>query len=69
MEYVRNTIGGILEKISQEYPDRDALIHTEKGVRFNYALLSWEVSRAARGLMRIGIKPGDKVALWAPNIP
>ncbi|MFH1952344.1 MAG: Rid family detoxifying hydrolase [Pseudomonadota bacterium] len=69
MEYVRNTIGGILEKISQEYPDRDALVHTEKGVRFNYALLSWEVSRAARGLMRIGIKPGDKVALWAPNIP
>jgi len=69
MEFVRSTIGEMLAEISAEYPDRDALIHTERGVRFNYDLLSWEVGRAARGLISMGFTTGDKVALWAPNIP
>jgi len=69
MEFLRKTIGQMIGDISQDYPERDALIHTEKSVRYNYALLSWEVDRVARGLLRMGIKGGDKVALWAPNIP
>ena len=31
METANDTIGGMLEKIAQRYPDRDALIHPEKG--------------------------------------
>ena len=69
MEVVRSTIGGILSDVSGQYPDRDALIHGERGVRFNYDLLAWEVGRAARGLISIGLGSGDRVALWAPNIP
>ncbi len=69
MEFTRKTIGQMLNEISQEYPERDALIHTERSVRYNYTLLSWEVDRVARGLLGMGIKGGDKVALWAPNIP
>ena len=69
MEFVQSTIGEMLAGISAEYPDRDALIHTERGVRFNYDLLSWEVGRAARGLISMGFTAGDRVALWAPNIP
>ncbi len=69
METVRSTIWGMLEEISEKYRDRDALIHTERGVRFNYALLSWEVGRAAKGFMYTGIRTGDRVAIWAPNVP
>jgi len=69
METARSTIWGMLEGISDKYRNRDALVHTERGVRFNYALLSWEVERAAKGLIHLGIRAGDRVAIWAPNVP
>jgi fatty-acyl-CoA synthase len=69
MELVRKTIGQMLGEITKKYPNRDALIHTETGARYNYGLLSWEVDRVAKGLIKAGIHKGAKVALWAPNIP
>ena len=69
MEMVNDTIGGMLEKIARRYPDRDALVHTERGVRYTYQLLLWQVNRAASGLAALGIARGDHVAIWAPNIP
>lgn len=69
MEIVTDTIGGMLEKIAQAYPARDALIHSQKGTRYTYQLLSWQVDRAARGLLALGIKRDDHVAIWAANIP
>ncbi|MCF8131191.1 MAG: AMP-binding protein [Deltaproteobacteria bacterium] len=69
MEITKDTIGGMLEKISLRYPERDALIHREKGTRYTYQLLSWQVARAACGLAALGVKPGDHVAVWAANIP
>ena len=68
METVRKTIGQILGEITEEYLNRDALIHTETGTRYNYGLLSWEVDRVAKGFIKAGILKGFKVALWAPNI-
>ena len=69
METVRSTIWQTVEEISKRHRDRDALVHAERGVRFNYALLSWEVERAAKGLIHLGVEAGDRVALWAPNVP
>ena len=69
MEIINDAIGGMLEKIARRYPGRDALVHTERGMRYNYELLSWQVSRAASGLAALGIQPGDRAAIWAPNIP
>ncbi len=69
MEVVNEAVGRLLEGIVAQHPHRDALIHTENGVRYNYDLLWWEVERVSKGLMHIGIDHGDRVALWAPNIP
>ncbi len=69
MEIIRDTVGGLLLDVSRRYPSNEALVHTEAGVRFTYDLLLWEAGRAAKGLIRLGIEPGDHVALWAPNIP
>jgi fatty-acyl-CoA synthase len=69
MEIVRKTIGEVFDETAAKYPDHDALVHSEIGVRYHYALLQWEAERAARGLMKTGIEKGDRVALWAPNIP
>jgi fatty-acyl-CoA synthase len=63
------TIGGMLEKIALRHPERDALIHGEKGTRYTYQLLSWQVERAALRPGGAGVKRGDHVAIWAANIP
>lgn len=69
MRLVNKTIGHMLNGIADKYPTRDALVHTEAGVRYNYALFIWEIDRAAKGLIHLGIQKGDHVALWAPNVP
>jgi fatty-acyl-CoA synthase len=69
MRFSRKTIGQMLNEISQEHPERDALIHPERSVRYNYAILSWELDRISRGLIGVGIDAGKRVAIWAPNIP
>jgi len=69
MEIIRKTIGQMLNETAEKHPNREALIHTDVGIRYNYSLLLWEVDRAAKGLLNAGIGKGDRVALWAPNIP
>ena len=69
MEIIRKTIGQMLKETAEKYPNREALTHTDVGIRYNYSLLLWEVDRAAKGLLNAGIGKGDRVALWAPNIP
>lgn len=69
MEIVRKTLGQMLNHVGEKYPNKDALVHTEIGVRYNYSLLLWEVNRVAKGMIKMGIGKGDRVILWAPNIP
>jgi fatty-acyl-CoA synthase len=36
---------------------------------FAYAALADESARLARALCELGVRPGDRIALWLPNIP
>ena len=63
------TIGGMLEKRAQEYPDTDALVALAHGVRYTYKELDALCDVIARGFMGMGIKKGDHVAIWATNYP
>ena len=63
------SIGQLLSEVAKTNSDRDALVHTEIGKRYSYESLSQELDRAARGFLSRGIKPGDKIVLWSPNIP
>ncbi|MDR3037930.1 MAG: AMP-binding protein [Candidatus Adiutrix sp.] len=63
------TVGGVLEKSAVLWPDREALIYPAAGRRYTWAGLNAEVDRLARGLMALGVRQGDKVALWAGNVP
>lgn len=69
MDFVDKTINRMITEVSRQYPDQDALVHSESGARYNYSLLNWEEHTVARSLVAIGIRRGDRVAIWAPNIP
>jgi fatty-acyl-CoA synthase len=68
-ELAEITIGDLLDAQAERYADRDGLISPYRNLRLSYAQLRDEVNRVARGLMAIGVKKGDHVAIWAYNYP
>ena len=56
----------ILRQSAQQHPEHPAIIHAE-GV-LPYAELDARSDRVASGLVRLGIEPGDSVALQLPNV-
>ena len=41
----------------------------DRGRSLSFAALADESRRAARGLRSLGVGPGDRVAIWLPNVP
>ena len=69
MQVIHKTINELLGEIAAAYPQQDAIIHTEQGVHYNFKTFMREIDRSARAFIKIGIKAGDKVGLWAHNRP
>ncbi|MEC9394705.1 MAG: AMP-binding protein [Actinomycetota bacterium] len=66
------TISALLREVATEHPDRIALVagvpDPEARRQWTYAELLAEAERAARAL-RVRFEPGERVAVWAPNVP
>ena len=60
-------IGEVLDDTAAAHPDNDALVVRHQGKRYSYAELRTEVERAARGLLALGIRRGDRIGIWATN--
>jgi fatty-acyl-CoA synthase len=65
--YEKQTIGLLPERAAQRWDAREALAF--QGKRWTFAELHAGVEAAAKGLLQLGIAPGDKVALWMVNRP
>ncbi len=63
------TMGDLLESIAGRYPEQDALVYPERGLRYSWRDFDCETDLIARGLMSMGIAKGDHVAIWASNVP
>src|SRR3954471_12119867 len=61
------TIGANLRRTVERFPDADALVVRSQFIRFSYRELWGLTTRAARGLLALGVKPGDRVGVWSPN--
>ena len=62
------TMGEMFDDIAEKYPDNDAIVSLHQGIRYTYRELENEVNRTAKGLLGLGLKKGDRVALWATNV-
>ncbi len=63
------TLGGILDQTVERFADHDALVYVDRDFRLTYGQFSDLVDEVAKGLMALGIQKGEKVAVWATNIP
>jgi fatty-acyl-CoA synthase len=61
------TIGQNLDRTAERVPDRDALVSVHQGIRQTYAEFHAAVEEVARGLLALGIEPGERVGIWSPN--
>src|SRR5438067_3839396 len=62
------TIGENLDRTIARVPDADALISAHEGLRFTYAQFGGAVDRLAAGMLASGLRKGDRVGVWGPNV-
>ena len=67
LELLGKTISQTLEEAAEHNPNGEAIISRHQELRLSYRDLQREVERTARGLWGLGIRPGDRVGMWAAN--
>lgn len=65
--FISKTYGESLALVSTRFGARDALIFGKD--RYPFAEVKRRVDEASRHLLGMGLKPGERVALWLPNRP
>lgn len=63
------TVGNLLDHMAERFPDNDALVYVERGLRYSYRKFNQVCRQVAKGLIRLGVKKGDHVSIWANNVP
>jgi len=63
------TIGRLLTQLADALPDREALVYADRNLRWTFRELESEARLIARGLIASGVERGDRVAVWATNVP
>jgi len=67
LEYPKVPLHEILEKTAKEHPEKAAIAYLEKEI--TYAELNSLSDKFAAALAALGVKKGDRVAVFLPNIP
>jgi fatty-acyl-CoA synthase len=62
------TVGSLLARLAADVPSQLALI-CDNGPRYSFVELEREARTIARGLMAVGVQRGERVVLWATNVP
>jgi fatty-acyl-CoA synthase len=63
------TIPQVLSETARLHDAHDALVFPALDLRMTYGEFAREIDLIARGLLALGIQPGQHVALWATNVP
>jgi fatty-acyl-CoA synthase len=62
------SVGDLLTRLAHALPAGEALVYAG-GPRYTFESLDREARTIARGWMALGIAPGDRVVVWATNVP
>ncbi|HEX3748336.1 MAG TPA: AMP-binding protein [Bryobacteraceae bacterium] len=64
---LEQTISQAVSLAAARFADREALVVCHQNVRLTWRELDREVTRTARGLAGLGLRPGDRAGIWASN--
>ena len=63
------TLGELLHQTALKFPDQDAVVYVDRDYRLTWRQFDALTDELAKGLMALGIEKGEKVAVWATNVP
>lgn len=63
------TIGEVQRRTAERFPDRDAAVFPQAGMRYTWREFDAEVVRVARSLLALGLTTGDHFGVWGTNWP
>jgi acyl-CoA synthetase (AMP-forming)/AMP-acid ligase II len=66
LPYPYQTLPQVVQHAAQRHGDAEALVDGD--IRMSFRALLEATDRAARAFMGAGVRAGDRVAIWAPNI-
>ena len=66
---IEKTFSQVLDAMAEEFPDQYAIKYTTLDYTRTYSQFRDDVDQVARSLIAMGVKAGDKVAVWATNVP
>ena len=61
------TFGKQFAETAERFPENEIMVWGDRRITFREA--REEVDRLAKGLLRLGVKKGEKIAVWLPNVP
>lgn len=68
-ELREKTLGQILDETVARIPDKEAIVYADRNYRQTWREFADTVDLFAKGLMALGVRKGEKVAVWASNVP
>jgi fatty-acyl-CoA synthase len=69
IDYADIPMGRLLDRIAARVPARDAVVMADWPARLSYQALRGQAAAAAKGLLALGLRRGEHVAIWATNVP
>jgi fatty-acyl-CoA synthase len=63
------TLGRMLDEAVSRFPDREAVVYFDTGMRRTWAEFLRDTDALAKGLTAFGVDRGAKIGIWAPNVP
>jgi fatty-acyl-CoA synthase len=57
----------VLEEAAARWGEREALSVPHQDIRWSYRELDQAADRLAAGFLHLGLVPGDRIGIWAPN--
>lgn len=68
-EVRKYTLGQLLNDTAAKYPNQEAIVYADRDYRQTWKEFNESVDNLAKGLMALGVDHGEKLALWATNVP
>ncbi len=61
-------VGDVLDEAARRWPDGEALVVPHQGIRWTWQDLRREARALGAGLVALGLRPGDRIGMLAPNL-
>jgi fatty-acyl-CoA synthase len=69
MELIETTFGQFLERWAALTPEKDFIVYPDRGLRFSYTAFNERVDNLSKSLLYLGVRKGDKIGIFANNVP